>query len=187
MNCERLEKLIALWVEGDLEIGEARRIEAHLDECGACREFAAALKESQLGVKNLRDEAADSLTLERVRSRVLEQISTGQRSPRWFFGWAWGYALAGVLAVLAGGVILWRSHVPRDIPKPEVQSAALTEPLPNLPVPAPAKPPKRRRVQRRPQVDAVKQPPAASEPLMVKLFTDDPNVVIIWLVDRNGG
>lgn len=175
MSCARWEEKIALYAEGDLPERDTRRVEEHLGECPECRRFAAALAESQLAVKSLRGEAPEAAALEAVRRRVLEQIASEPRVPGFAWGWAWKYGLAGLALAVTGGLWWWPS------PSREAAPPAMVVELPRAPVPAPppAPAPKRRRVARPPVVP--------SEPLMLKLVTDDPNVVIVWLIDRNGG
>jgi hypothetical protein len=97
---------------------------------------------------------------------------------------AWGYGLAAIAVALLAMVAprTWRKTPERRAP-----IVAVTHP-PVIAVSEPVIPPApRRRVARR-----VVRPPSvpdspAPEPLMVKLQTDDPNVVIYWIADRKKG
>ncbi|MBI2149167.1 MAG: hypothetical protein HYU27_00995 [Acidobacteria bacterium] len=211
MTCKYSEQDIALYVEGDL-IEPA--IEAHLLACGTCRVLVDELRESQSLLKGLRQETVSGAALAEVRSRVLVEVRGvssrtpwGRRVERWFWlGLRRGYALAGVGLAVAMGVGLWLGA---PTPKPSVES----DPLP----PAAAVPLRKGDnvlVETRPIVplakgdgvrglprtqgvahtevpkQAVPDPgPAPDEPkqLVVKLLTDDPNIVIYWLVDQTGG
>jgi hypothetical protein len=177
-------KQIALYVEGDLPARKASAVEAHLAECAACRELVDALSASQSALRSLRGEAADPLLLDQVRSRVMAEIQT--QPPRPMFGWAWRFALAATLiALLAGGTYLWRNPRPQAPRRTEIVRLPETPPVPP---PTPIAPVKPHRVHHRskPARIAPEQKPAASGALVVKLFTDDPNVVIL-LVSENGG
>jgi hypothetical protein len=269
MSCERFEKSIALYAEGDLAERKARRLEAHLAVCASCRELAESLAASQAALKGLRAESVDARTLEQVRRWVLEQIAAGQGAPRSWLGLAWRYVLAGVAVAIVVATLWSRIHratparpvVARapigvgqspDLPPAARQPAAAAKP-PDLTAPAqqpatvaPARlpdasesqpaivagnrpngsaatrpavgasrPPKARapavrarpsdlpaqappviaaaraqkhqRAVRRPKAVTPSRPAAQSEPLLVKLETGDPNVVIFLLVDQNGG
>ena len=52
MKCRRVEKLIPLYVERDLESGIADRISSHLDWCGRCNWLADEYRESQTWLRS---------------------------------------------------------------------------------------------------------------------------------------
>lgn len=173
MSCGRFEKAIALWVEGDLPPPQARRLEAHLEACPACREFAEGLRASQEALKSLAQAPADEAALDRVRQRVLARIG-GEPTGRRPLGWV--YALAGSL--VAATVAAWLL-VPR--PAPQAPTRVVVQAPVEVSRPAPAKD-KTGVLSHRPKP----APPAATEPLVVKLYTDDPDVVIYWLIEKKG-
>lgn len=182
MSCTKFESWIALYVEGDLPARKLRKLEAHLGECSPCRELAGALRESQAAVKDLRAEPVESAVLERIRGGVLERIAAQELQPARTYGWAWRLALAAALIAAIGLGTLWRGER-REVPKQEV--AVAPKPVEKAVAPAP----RQRHVARAHKARPAAPAPATevTEPLVVKLNTDDPNVVIIWLVDRNGG
>ena len=47
MSCDRNERLIPLFVEGDLPARKAARVHRHLAECVACRATAEAFRASR--------------------------------------------------------------------------------------------------------------------------------------------
>jgi anti-sigma factor RsiW len=178
MSCDKFEPLIALYIENDLGEAEARAVELHLAACESCREFAAEMRESQGALKTLRTEFVDDAVLLQVRAEVVSAVSHRQRA----VGWP-RYAIAAglVVAILAGW--MWQMR-PRARLGPRQITANVS--APPLLTPAQAPPPHTRlpRVRRhRPQA----APMFKSEPLVVKMITDDPQVVIYWLVDQNGG
>lgn len=180
MSCDKFEPLIALYIENDLAQAEAQAVESHLAGCDACREFAAEMRESQAALKALRTEFVDDAVLLQVRTEVLSAASHRQRAVAWP-----RYAIAAglVLALLAGW--MWQIR-PKAALEPRPIAASVS--VPPLPVTVPASQPRARtRVARtrthRPQA----APVFKSEPLVVKMITDDPQVVIYWLVDQNGG
>jgi anti-sigma factor RsiW len=180
MSCDKFEPLIALYIEDDLAQAEAQVVESHLAACDPCREFAAEMRESQAALKALRTEFVDDAVLLQVRTEVLSAASHSHRVVAWP-----RYAVAAglVLALLAAW--MWQMWSKARLePRPIVASVS----APPLPATVPA--PQARthtgvaRVRRhRPQATPVFK----SEPLVVKMITDDPQVVIYWLVDQNGG
>jgi hypothetical protein len=111
-------------------------------------------------VRGLREEEVDDAVLAAVRRRVMAEV--GRRRPFWL----WGYALAAGLAVVVLAIGLW----PRPAVPPPPVAPVLRLPAPEVaksPLPPPA--------------------PRPSEPLLVKMFTDDPDVVIYWIIDRKNG
>lgn len=90
--------------------------------------------------------------------------------------WAWAVAVAAAIVMAFG---LWR-HSPHVVPHKEpprmAAAARIGRPTGNEQVVVP--PVKRVRAHR-------KQMPA--EPLKVKMYTSDPDVVIYWIVDRKEG
>jgi anti-sigma factor RsiW len=167
VNCTEWEERIALHAEGDLPQQERPAAEQHLGECPNCRKFLEELKQSlgALRAAHAEPPAASAFTV--VRAQVLAEI--GQ--PRGRAGWlGWIGASAAAAAVLA--TLL----VPRPVPPPKIAAAP---PVPVAIVPAapviapPATPVPRRKRRTRPR----------PEPLVVKLITDDPNVVIYWITN----
>jgi hypothetical protein len=124
-----------------------------------------------------------------VRARVLSQLAAQRRPWR---GWAYGFAAAAalviVLAVVKVGRTPWSARGPlAPLYVPPSQSLLSSE----RPARGPAadqgvRPTLRQAAKRRPQVaklphnSGVIGPPIA-QPLMVKLVTDDPNIVIYWI------
>jgi hypothetical protein len=169
MRCGEFENFIALEVEGDLDAAGAARVREHVGQCDSCRAVWLGLRESQAALKALAEVEIDEQALAQWRGRVLAQIDG---APRRGWGWRWALAAAAVLLVWIG-VHEWRPYGP-PAPPPVV---ARMEPAPAVPVPvAPAR---RRRIR-----PVRRQAPAG--PLLVKLETADPNVVIYWIVEGKG-
>jgi predicted anti-sigma-YlaC factor YlaD len=74
MKCRGFEKLLALYIEGDLGSRKARKVEAHLSECTCCRGFADELKQSQAELKAFAQVPIDSRHREAVREAVVTEI-----------------------------------------------------------------------------------------------------------------
>ena len=173
MNCSRWERQLALLVESDLGGREAREVEEHLAACSGCREFVEELRHSQAALRELGGEEVDGVALAVVRQRVLAEAES--QKPVWVFGLRWWHAMPVGVAAAVMAVVLW-PRVPAVEPPPAV--AIWAPPAPELvhsaPLPA---------TRRAPEI----KPAVAAEPLLVKFFTDDPDVVIYWIIDQNGG
>ena len=213
MKCRYSENDIALFVEGDLEPAKAAELEVHLVTCQACRELETDVRESQTVLKSFRQEMVSSAALSFVRNRVLEEVSKTRVRPLWG-RWVYGLAGAMFVAVVSVGVIL---HSGKTTKNPLLGQGGVAAPSNNIPVPlpgadgvvrssipvaeierttpsAPSKVATRHLLNGRSHPSLSKEGTAAAVPaetpkeLVVKLLTDDPNVVIYWLVDqKNGG
>lgn len=168
MNCDAFESQIALYVGADLDSQETMRVEEHLATCSDCRELLADLQASQVALRELASDAVDAAMLTAIRSRVLSGIGE-RRNPRW--PWVAAFALAVPLVMTP---VIARWAVAPLPPVPLVVARA--------PVEKPLTPHRRRVVKRRPAPPVWKE----EQPLVVKMLTDDPNIVIIWLVDQRG-
>ncbi|HWC97699.1 MAG TPA: zf-HC2 domain-containing protein [Candidatus Sulfopaludibacter sp.] len=179
MNCIHWEERIALWAGGDLKAADAAEVERHLEDCPACQVFAAGLKESLEFAREAHQEAIAPAHFAAVRARVLAELA-GTRRPWWRSAWTYGLSAAAVCALLLA------------IGLPPRQVAVTTRPavLPHVQVPIPDRPIVRQvqAVHRRTHRRAAPVPiPAGEEkPVIVKLVTDDPNVVIYWISDSSG-
>ena len=194
MACREFEHLIALNVEGDLSPADRRCVDLHLRACSDCWDLAEDLKESQAVFKSIRRNTPDQAMLLNVRARVLAEAGVEHLSwfERIFLG---GFRQKATLAAMAVFVIVlgfvWISRG-RDtrqtpvavVPAPPVSPATTVEPLQPKPVPvvAVAKP----KVRRPKPASRVEAPDEPVKQVAIKLLTDDPNVIIYWLVDEQG-
>jgi Putative zinc-finger len=145
MTCERYDRGLALYVEGDLPRKEAARLERHLQRCPRCQGFLKGLRDSQRGLEALAAEPIEAGALVEVRERVLAVLGglteSGRRVPtrrnhpprR-----AWGLALAAGLGLVAFGL----AFVLRTRPTAPRQTTGLVAASPTAHLgPAPAHPP----------------------------------------------
>jgi len=180
MSCETFEKLIALDAGDDLTPPETARLEAHLETCAPCRELARSIEESQSRLKALADASIDEDALARWRRGLLARIEAEPR--RRILGWRWAWAAAAAMALLA------LVAVPRMVRRPPAEAPVAQALPPASPRPvAQAHPPASANpavAHRRPRHR--RAPAPAAEPLLVKLETPDPNVVIYWIVEGKG-
>ncbi len=233
MKCSRASRLLALYVEGDLQDSQCGPLDDHLRECGDCRNLAAELIESQALVKSLRSDAVPEAALSSVRRQVLPGIARIDNSHNWALRveralmsrFRPRYAMTVIAAILVvSGVfasgIVWRTgseSIPfAEVvqPEPEAISASVDVDR-RLPDPEPPETVVEAPVQSRPLVELasvdselavaastlleprelpVMDPPAIDSPnrgptppIVVKLVTDDPNVIIYWLIDSEQG
>ena len=191
MSCLELEKQIALLLEGDLPDRKQGVVREHLRICNHCQEFAQRLSASQAMVKSLGEDVVDEAVFQDVRIRVLSVLPPEKER----FGFpVWRYALvAGALLmalVLASITLKHTSKVQVGVVTPPGRELTKTEPLerphmlPHRSLVHVAR--VRRSSWSAKRVQAGRIPPsrrAESEPLKVKLVTDDPKIVIYWLVD----
>ena len=177
MSCSKFETDIALYAGGDLPAGRIARIESHLVECAGCRALAAELRAGRALLGELRDDPLEDAMLAAVRRNVLRQLwgrpsACGGLSGRPY--WKLALAAALVLAV----VLAWPRHPPAKevlVPRGAAPRAAAASHA------APSVVPVARRVRRRHRTTPAAQP---GPPLLVQFVTDDPNIVIYWLVDQ---
>lgn len=139
----------------------------HVNGCDACREFASELSENAMALRSI---VADAAAYTAMRARVMEAVQANRRS-----GWLWG---AGVAAATACIALFWLTATPRlpEAPRPQAITYRIAPPESHIAaVP--------RMVKHRVTRTAEPKRPLTA----IKLLTDDPNVVIIWLVDNKQG
>jgi anti-sigma factor RsiW len=173
MSCAAWEREITLYAGGDLSAKKAAAVAWHLEGCAECRDLAAGLYDWRAAVQELGEESVDAAVLESVRARVMARVAQrpGRRTIAWRIRTPLAYAAAAVVVAL----LLWPQWMPRDVAPPLAPVAAI-----------PAAPPAPRivwakdapRVRRRAPVLV-----ATSEPLLMKIATADPSVVIYWIVE----
>lgn len=207
MNCSRWQRLVALSVSGDVHADQARKLDTHLEDCASCRKLEQQLQGDLDDVRALDAAGAEEMTLGSVRGAVMAQIDA-KRLTAWVFGLpgpatvAATLVVAGLLAVLLpwggdrGDVRLVESELPEVPPAVEADQSTVEQPGPEpeeesepfvreLPAAEPV-------VHVPPTAGAESiQPPAplrmvAAEPMTIKILTDDPDVVIYWIVEAKG-
>jgi len=211
MSCSRWHRLIALEVGGDLESRHSRRLEDHIEGCAACRELAVELRSQREDLLRLDREAADGVTLGSVRHAVMADLAERRRPlfPLPVGGVRLLVAGAAMVILVVAAVVLRQGRVPpqprvaeRSIPTsvpapttapaPSPSNTEIAEPSLEVPPPAPLETVDRPPLQlARGDLPARghEMPPSLSaptEPMTIKILTDDPEVVIYWIVDPKG-
>jgi hypothetical protein len=217
MSCGRRERSVALWISNDLPARRAARLEAHLASCNGCRALAERLRASREEFSALADAALDGETLGAVRREVLSRVrdgglqaavTKGRRAVR--LRWAAATAVA-ILVIAFAGEVGFRRAKPADgvaaqagraTASPAPGTVTQTPPTPSAPsvmtaevparVPALEAPPapgtRSRHAQKPAAALALERVVAAEEqPPVIKLLTDDPDVVIYLVADETKG
>jgi anti-sigma factor RsiW len=187
MNCKECEDRLALYLGGDLPRDEAALVERHFGECPGCQVFASGLKEAQALLQESHREPLAAAHFAAVRARVLAELER-ERRPFWKRGWVFGFAaVAAALLVIASALlpqarsrlapvtkvqpsVVAREHLPAQVESATKQG---DEGVPS----GSGGPPHKRRV--RPRV-------VVGEPVLIKVVSDNPDVVIYWIADTRG-
>ena len=173
MNCSD-------WQQEITAESESVALEEHLRTCGHCRDFADEVERNRAALQSVEIHPA---AFDAVRLRVLKEITAKKQRGAW---WAWSaVAVAACFVILCAALVFqsWKNPAP---PKPLI--ATKNPPKIERP-PAPGPPVMRahHRVHHHfGPVTASAGPAHNPEPLVVKMLTNDPDVIIIWLVDQKG-
>ena len=211
MSCSRWHRLIALEVGGDLDPRRSRKLGLHLSSCAECRELAEELRSQREMLTRLDRGAVGSVALGSVRHAVLANLAERRRPifelPVGGQRIAIGVAAAAILIVTS--IVLRSGRAPtqpivaeRKIPAAVLQPT--TESIPSPTTDVLVEPP--RAISPQAPVESLESeqlqlassdvptrrheepqsPSAPIEPMTVKILTDDPEVVIYWIVDPKG-
>jgi hypothetical protein len=169
MNCSDWEGRVALYAGGDLDWLEASAVERHVGECAGCQILLSGLRESLSFLRQGHSEPIEEAHLTSVRAGVMVELR--RRTPWWRQVWVYGAVAAAVLVFVSARPSPERpSKVAKstEVPPVAVQGKQQPEPRPK---------PSRWRAVR---------PPAATETVLVKLETNNPDVVIYWISETKG-
>lgn len=184
MNCANWEEKIALYMGEDLSGAEAQEVRQHLAECPGCQLFASGIRESLAILREAHVADANEAACSAVRARVIAALEQ-ERRPFWRSVWAYSLCTAALLLFV---VVFWPRHrveiANREVPAPK--PLVIADP----PIPVEAAPVRVARVRRPHRLVKPAGPPLIAaqpeKPLVVKLVTDDPDVVIYWITDTRG-
>jgi len=113
MKCRRIEKLIPLYVGGDLAPGVADRVTSHLEWCGRCNWLADEFKESRNWLQSGEEPVFDQAALNALKAGVLRRIPETSAKPSLMSSlmqhWTRRqiFALAAATLVVFGMVLLY--------------------------------------------------------------------------------
>jgi anti-sigma factor RsiW len=180
MSCSKFETDIALYAGGDLPPARIARVEGHLIECTDCRALAEDLRAEQALLSELRDSPLEDAMVAQVRQRVLAEV----RHTAWRAGFSPRGALAPLLALAAAlvlaAVLAWH-HPPKPVLAPRGAAPRPGCPLGPASHAAPTVAPLARKSRHHFRRTPAAQP---GPPLLVQFVTDDPNIVVYWLIDQ---
>jgi anti-sigma factor RsiW len=177
MNCAEWEERVALQAGNDLAEAESAAVNEHLAACSECRAFCESLRHSLEALAAVHQEPIAEAHFAAVRARVMTQVAGRQR--RRVLAWIGGLAAAATTVLVA--LLLRPAAV---LPLPPV--AVRIPPPPPAPVLRAVEPRPHPRVYRAARMKPPAPVPEDDQPLVVKLYTNDPNVVIYWIADRRG-
>jgi hypothetical protein len=175
MSCDFMERWAALAASNDLGEHEQAELAAHLDQCESCRTAAVDFSRIEADLAALKNELLDPAVYAAIRQGVLDRIPNPTN-------WRMAAALALAAALILVTLAIWRDRRGQVAPLP-IQPPPLQVSAPPSPAIAPAVELRAKSVPRRHRRGALNPP--AEHPLVVKILTDDPDVVIIWLVDKD--
>jgi anti-sigma factor RsiW len=180
MSCPKFEADVALYAGGDLPARRMARIESHLGACPDCRALVEELSAGQELLSELREAPLEDAMVAQVRRRVMARVTAEKTRGAVPY---WKLALAAALVLAAILSLTWRSGKPPQLANEEAPARMAPAPASVPPVEAV---PVRHRVVRRHGRPPLHHAQAAqpSAPLLVHFVTDDPNIVIYWLVEQ---
>ncbi len=135
MNCRRIQKMLPLYVGGELSEGRARRLERHLEVCSDCREMAGEFQSALTGLRRAahRDEVDwPDAEWKRLMARINTQPPPRRAIPiEMIPKTAWVYGSAAIL-ILGLSAIIIRNRLFTPAPIGPTETIASTEIQPGL-------------------------------------------------------
>lgn len=113
MNCRRVEKLIPLYVEGDIESHSRERIASHLEWCGRCNWLADEFRESQSWLHSTQQPDLDEAFLDSFKADTLKLIAETNAKPSLLSSLIQQlsrrqvFALAGAMMIIVAVVVFY--------------------------------------------------------------------------------
>ena len=137
MNCRRVQKLLPLYAEDDLESSVASRIATHLEWCGRCNWLADDYNESQSWLRSSTPPEFNKALLDGVKNGVLTEIAATRQKPSMLALLAQHWNRRPVLALSAAALMIFGTVVlyvyqggvevnpSREVAKEELEGAPL--------------------------------------------------------------
>ena len=174
MNCEEAYVVAALAASGDAAPADLHAFKTHAAACAACRAEAVAFEILRGQLLSLRETAAPDSAYAAMRAHVVSAVD-GRRRRRWALAWS-SLAVVAACAVVAA-LTLHRAAplVAVPLPTAPVVMASIQNDEPRI-----SPPPEPRRIRRAARRIVSREPEA---PIVVHMFTSDPDVVIYWIAD----
>jgi negative regulator of sigma E activity len=140
MSCDFTEKISQL-IDGELSEVEAREVQRHLTQCGACQEARADFLSFRSEISNYNPSlhpAAQADALKRILGQPVEQPRISPAKPK--LGWSWGFApraiafAAFIVIAALTGFIVYRATQNKQAEPPQITQK---NPLPVFVTPTP--------------------------------------------------
>ena len=182
------EKTLALLDSGDLDARTAAEAQAHLRECLSCRALSRNFEASDQWLRSLGTEP-DTNELAALAAGTLSRIAALRpRRGLWL-------KASGIAAALVLGAVLFTLRHSSPVAEPPAIAQVSAPPV-RPAAPAAAKTaklePHFRNVRAktrarpdRPRLESVSLIPQKDGPPILKMKTNDPNVVILWVMNGN--
>jgi hypothetical protein len=144
MDCRDFEKMIPLYVGGDLEPSRAQNLRRHLETCAECRRLADELEASRAWLQGLAAPQFEESILDDLRAAVQREIARTQPRSLWrdLFAplrerpsAAISIAVSAALLLLLAGVVSYRDRSRSIVPQ-----IAEVKPVQDRTRPEPGKP-----------------------------------------------
>jgi Putative zinc-finger len=107
MNCRRVEKLMPLYIEGDLRFELANRVKLHVDSCRQCCALASGYKDSQSWLRSTGAPEFDDAIFNDLKRGVLNQIEETEARATVFASFAQQWTRRQMLAVAAAFLVVF--------------------------------------------------------------------------------
>lgn len=168
MNCEEACLVAALAASGDATPAELGSLQTHAAVCAACRSEIAGFAALRGQLHALRETALPDSAYAAVRARVVSEIDGGRRTRHWVL--AWSSLAAAVCGVIAAFMLHRAAPVEALVLRAPAVPTVIASVLPPVP----------QRIRRVVRHIVPREPEA---PIVVHMFTSDPDVVIYWVAD----
>ena len=113
-NCEKVEGLLAAFIEGSLSAGDEATVSAHLKTCASCRESSAAFSriEEALALRRSEVPAVDAFLPDfaALRPHAAAAVPAQSRLTQWFRAMMTVPGIASILVVWSALFLLRYSH-----------------------------------------------------------------------------
>ena len=163
MKCIQMREHITLYLSDDLSSDHIIDLHAHLETCDACQNYQREMREMMDDMQQLNSLEMPSDLLSGIQEAILPELVAGSKK-HWE---AWkSYSLAAVALVL----IVLGVLIPKGIETPALPEVKIAEEIVD---------------ETQPMEDLTLASTAPNEEssVIVKLYTNDPDVVIYWFGD----
>lgn len=194
MNCRRIEELIPLYVEGDLDPARSHELSAHLKSCERCSTVCDEFRESQAWLRASTAPQFDADFFDSLKRGVLTQIEREQSRPSFFQllarHWRLNTALATATALLLvfGAIALYiyqngagdengvKDNVAENSGEKDEQPPAMVNPEPRPVIEPPAPRPRKPVTRTRPALARSKEVSPAETDLPLISEKTEPDI-----------